>query len=236
MSVRNGHLAMLFVRNGHVSMESNGEVRHSRLLLPRPLVQEQAAVPRHQGAPLHLHRAPRVHVRGRGVDNHRAPGRQDRRGEEQRAAEVRGPSVQRAAGRVAVQEQRRDQGAGRDLPILNVTRRLRLQYAGHVLRGAVPPATRTRATLDAPPVTRRPVGGVRRRFYDQVDKEAKSLDIQDWRAAALDRPTWQEAQKRLLAQPDPREDRREAAKRRRQERQQQQDQQQHQDQDELGDP
>ena len=121
-------------------------------------------------------------------------------------------------------------------PILNVTRRLRLQYAGHVLRGAVPPATRTRATLDAPPVTRRPVGGVRRRFYDQVDKEAKSLDIQDWRAAALDRPTWQEAQKRLLAQPDPREDRREAAKRRRQERQQQQDQQQHQDQDELGDP
>ena len=36
-----------------------------------------------------------------------------------------------------------------------------------------------RATLDALPVTRRPAGGVRRRFNDQVDKDAKSLDIQD---------------------------------------------------------
>jgi hypothetical protein len=72
-----------------------------------------------------------------------------------------------------------------------------------------------------------------------VDKDAKSLDGQDWKTAALDRATWKQLHKSLLLRPDPREDRRHVAKQRRQERQQQQEQQaqQQQDQqDDLGDP
>ncbi|KAK3920649.1 Putative uncharacterized transposon-derived protein [Frankliniella fusca] len=104
------------------------------------------------------------------------------------------------------------------VPILNKAKKRRLQYAGHVARGSAPPATC--AMLDTSPHPRgsRPHGSPRKRLFDQVAQDARSLQVADWREAALARDAWRTTTFDIEEQPDPYEAARQAAKRRKAER------------------
>ncbi|KAK3923066.1 Putative uncharacterized transposon-derived protein [Frankliniella fusca] len=103
-------------------------------------------------------------------------------------------------------------------PILNATKKIRLQYHGHLARGSAPAPTR--AMLETSPHAKgsRPRGPPPRRLRDQVAKDAAALGIEDWREEAQDRTEWRNNTKRILDFPDPYEERRVQAKRRKAER------------------
>jgi len=104
------------------------------------------------------------------------------------------------------------------VPILNKARKRRLQYAGHIARGSAPPATRAMLNTTGHQRGARPRGSPRKRLFDQVARDARSLQVADWREAAQHRDAWRASTFGVEEQPDPYEAARQAAKRRKAER------------------